>query len=283
MAKPKEASGPEFWTPVAEVRGPRERLAVSRAPGSAGPVVALVHGLEGSGDSWRPLVEAFTGCRAYALDLPWRAGNPYRWRQHGTPADWLRQALDLVPEPVDVLLGHSFGSNAVLEHLATPHGTHVPSAAVLLAPFYRPESLTVDWPLHDAALAGFRRVIADGVRVGLGERARTMDPDVLSAMVATALERIGPVGFLSLFLQFVGTTELALADVTVPTLVLAGQHDESLAGNRATALAAAMPAATVRQHVHYGHFCHAEQTGDVAAEIAAFLAFLMKTPERNTP
>lgn len=275
MAKPKEGTWPEFWTPVAEVRGPRERLAVSRAPGTAGPVVALVHGLEGSWDSWRPLVEALTGCRAYALDLPWRAGNPYRWRQHGTPADWLRQALDLVPEPVDVLLGHSFGANAVLEHLATSEGTRVPSAAVLLAPFYRPESLTVDWPLHDAALAGFRRVIAAGVGVGLGERARTMDPEVLAAMVDTTLERIGPVGFLSLFLQFVGTTELALADVTVPTLVLAGRNDESLAGNRATALAAAMPTATVRQHAHYSHFCHAEQTGDVAAEIATFL---MNTP-----
>ncbi|MEV4970853.1 alpha/beta fold hydrolase [Streptomyces scopuliridis] len=280
MAKPKEAPRPEFWTPVAEVRGPRERLAVSRAPGAAGPVVALVHGLEGSGESWRPLVETFTGCRAYALDLPWRAGNPYRWRQHGTPADWLRRALDLVPEPVDVLLGHSFGSNAVLEHLATADSSHVPSAAVLLAPFYRPESLTVDWPLHDAALAGFRRVIADGVRVGLGERARTMDPEVLSAMVATALERIGPVGFLSLFLQFVGTTDLPLADVSVPTLVLAGERDESLAGNRATALAAAMPAATVRRRAHYGHFCHAEQSSDVAAEIAAFL---MNTLERKTP
>lgn len=107
----------------------------------------------------------------------------------------------------------------------------------------------MDWPLHDAALAGFRRVIADGVGVGLGERARTMDPEVLSAMVDTTLERIGPVGFLSLFLQFVGTTELALADVTVPTLVLAGRHDESLAGNRATALAAALPTASASRRL----------------------------------
>ncbi|MEV7085126.1 alpha/beta hydrolase [Streptomyces sp. NPDC093085] len=304
--RPKGAGrGPAFWTPVAESTGPRERLAVSRAPGGTGPVVALVHGLEGGWEGWRPLAEALPGYRVYALDLPWRAGNPYRWRAYGSPAAWLRRALDLVPEPVDVLLGHSFGANAVLELLAEQaeqaeqagqaeradgaereDGASVspaPSAAVLLAPFYRPDTLPVGWPLHDAARAGFRRIVTEGIRAGLGERAGTLDPGILSAMADTALERIGPVGFLSLFLQFVSTTELALAQVTVDTLVLAGRHDESLAGDRATALAAAMPAATVRQHPHYGHFCHVEQTADVAAETAAFLAALRTATPSATP
>ncbi|MGX4687688.1 alpha/beta fold hydrolase [Streptomyces sp. JNUCC 63] len=290
MAKPngaRPATPPDGWTPVAETRTARERLAVlgttSPAPRPAAPVVALVHGLEGHWTGWRPLAGQLAGrCRAYALDLPWRAGNHYRWRHHGTPAHWLREALALVPEPVDVLIGHSFGANAVLEHLATPGDLSQPRAAVLLAPFFRPETLTVDWPLYEAALAGFRQVITDGVRVGLGERARHLDPDVLAAMADTAVEGIGPVGFLSLFLQFTGTTELDLGAVTVPTLVLAGENDTSLSEDRAAALAAAMPAATVRRHPHYTHFCHAEQAADVGADITAFLTDAIAFPT-DTP
>lgn len=279
MAKPTgalPASAPDGWTPVAETLTAGESLTVlgttSPAPHRDAPVVALVHGLEGRWTGWQPLAARLAGrCRTYALDLPWRAGNRYRWRHHGTPAHWLGEALARVPEPVDVLIGHSFGANAVLEHLATPGTARQPRAAVLLAPFFRPETLRVDWALYDAALAGFRRIIADGVRVGLGRRARDLDPEVLAAMADTTVERIGPVGFLSLFLQFTGTTELDLNAVTVPALVLAGQSDTALSEDRATALAAAMPAATVRRHPHYTHFCHVEQTADVCADITAFL------------
>ncbi|MFB7115760.1 alpha/beta fold hydrolase [Streptomyces sp. NPDC056291] len=279
MAKPngaRPATCPDGWTPVADTRTAGERLTVlgptSPAPHSGAPVAALVHGLEGHWTGWQPLAGHLGDrCRTYVLDLPWRAGNHYRWRHHGTPAHWLREALAMVPEPVDVLIGHSFGANAVLEHLATSAGALQPRAAVLLAPFFRPATLTVDWPLYDAAFAGFRQIITDGVRVGLGERARRLDPVVLTAMADTTVERIGPVGFLSLFLQFTGTTELDLGVVTVPTLVLAGENDTSLSEDRAAALATAMPAARVRRHPHYTHFCHAEQTAAVGADITAFL------------
>ncbi|GAA2489700.1 hypothetical protein GCM10010406_27340 [Streptomyces thermolineatus] len=264
---------------------PREVRPARRGPGAAGPVVAMVHGMEDTPESWTPLAEQLAatlpgGCRTYALDMPWRAGNPYRWPHRGTPAHWLREALAGLPEPADVLVGHSFGSNAVLQHLADcgPRGPEGVRAAVLVAPFYRPESLAVDWALHDAALAGFRRTMAEGTRVRLGPRAARMEDDVFSAMVDAVVDRIGPVGFLSLFLQFVGTTELDLTRTPVPTLVLAGEHDEALAGERASALAAAMPAATVRQYPHYRHCCHVERPADVAAGIAGFLRSVLPDP-----
>ncbi|GAA0914281.1 MULTISPECIES: alpha/beta fold hydrolase [Streptomyces violaceusniger group] len=228
MAQPNGARpgpSPDWWTAVAEVRGARERLAVlgtpSPAPHPGTLVVALVHGLEGGWAGWRPLAGELAGrCRTYVLDLPWRAGNRYRWRHHGTPAHWLREALALVPEPVDILIGHSFGANAVLEHLADRDGAAQPRAAVLLAPFFRPDTLRVDWPLHDAALAGFRQIIADGVRVGLGSRAGDLDPEVLAAMADATVERIGPVGFLSLFLQFTGRPHRPPGDHPLATTLL---------------------------------------------------------------
>ncbi|MGW5696751.1 hypothetical protein ACWEWX_39460 [Streptomyces asiaticus] len=55
-----------------------------------------------------------------------------------------------MPEPVDILIGHSFGANAVLEHLADGGGAAQPRAAVLLALFFRPDTLRVDWPISCA-------------------------------------------------------------------------------------------------------------------------------------
>lgn len=259
------------WRPVPGPQHHRESLDAMRAPGDRGPVVAMVHGMEDAWSSWGPLaVRLSDSCRMYALDLPWRAGSSYGWRHHDKPADWLRAALAALPEAPDVLIGHSFGANAVLQYLASSQTDGI-SGAVLLAPFYRPESLAVDWNLHDAARAGFRRTMAEGMRSRLGGRSAEMDEDVFSAMVDTAVDRVGPVGFLTMFLQFVGTTELDLAATSVPTLVLAGENDEALAGERATALASAMPAATVRQYPHYQHSCHVEQPDEVASEISRFL------------
>ncbi|MCQ8828594.1 hypothetical protein [Streptomyces malaysiensis] len=64
----------------------------------------------------------------------------------------------------------------------------------------------------------------------------------------------------------------------MPTLVLAGHGDASLSEDRAAALAAAMPAATVRRRPGFSHFCHAEQPGDVGADIAGFLDGLTALP-----
>ena len=246
-----------------------------------GQVVVAVHGLEDTWESWWPLAERLAGSvagyRTYALQMPWRTGNDYSWREAGSPAEWLATALARAPEPVSVLLGHSYGSNSILEHLAgataagAAAGAGRPAAAVLVAPFYRPASLRPGEELYRRAFAGFRTIMDEGMRLRMGPRAAEVDPELLVGMTDKMLDRIGRPGYHALYEQFLDTTGLPLAAVTVPTLVTAGTGDESLAGERAVALAAAMPAADVRLHPDYGHFCHLQQTADLAAEIVAFL------------
>ncbi|WP_367127679.1 alpha/beta fold hydrolase [Saccharothrix sp. HUAS TT1] len=249
-----------------------------RRPGTGSPVV-LAHGLEDTWTGWLPLVDGLAGDRTcYALDLPWRAGSAHGWCHDGTPGAVLRDVLAHLPEEPTAVVAHSFGANAVLELLAHDGLPGAVSAVALLAPFFRPPTLTVDWELHENALAGVRRVMASGLRLRLGDRADRLGDDLLDAMAGTVVDRIGPVGFGAFFRSFVATTDLPLAAVTTPVLVLVGEDDECLRGERATALSRALPAARLRTRSHYSHFCHVEQAADVAAELDAFL-----DPSRRTP
>ncbi|SCF03819.1 Pimeloyl-ACP methyl ester carboxylesterase [Micromonospora viridifaciens] len=263
------------WIPVVEVERDGERLGVHRGPGS-GPALVLAHGLEDSWHTWQPFVDALRGdlpFTPYALDLPWRAGARYGWVHHTVPVALLRQALALLPEPPALLVGHSFGANAVLELLAEANRPAI-EGVVLIAPYFRPPDDPVDWRLFDRELARFRAVIGEGVRLKLGERRHTLDPDLVDTIVAKTLDRVGPLGFVALLRQFITTSDLELDTVTVPTLVISGAADAALAGPRTEAFRRAMPAATVHTRSDGGHFCHLEQAAEVAAEIRRFLAAL---------
>jgi len=183
----------------------------------------------------------------------------------------LRDVLTSLPERPAAVVGHSFGANAVLELSADDGLPSSVESVALLAPFFRPQTLQVNWDLHANALAGVRRVMTAGLRLRLGERATQMDDDLLDAMAGTVIDRIGPVGFGAFFRSFVATTDLTLSTVDTPVLVLVGADDECLRGERATALSAALPVAKLGIRPHYTHFCHVEQTEAVAAELDEFL------------
>ncbi|MFJ6194937.1 alpha/beta fold hydrolase [Micromonospora sp. NPDC092111] len=263
------------WYPVVAAGRDGERLAVHRGPGD-GPALVLAHGLEDSWHTWQPFVDALRGdlpFTPYALDLPWRAGAQYDWVHRTGPAALLRHALALLPEPPALLVGHSFGANAVLELLAEPDRP-APAGVVLLAPSFRPPDDPVTWRLFDRELARFRAVIGEGLRLRLGDRRRILDPDLVDTMVDKALDRVGPLGFVALLRQFITTADLGLDTVTVPTLVVTGALDPALAGARSEALRRAMPVASVHTRSDGGHFCHLEQPAAVTAEIRRFLAAL---------
>lgn len=248
------------------------------APGAAattGRVLAAVHGLADNGGTWQALADRLgaAGYRCYAADAPWRGDvdrSPADWTTSSTrPADWLRAALTDLPEPADVLVGHSFGANAVLDHLATYPLPPV-RAAVLLAPLVRPAGQAPRPVLVARTRAAIRQVVADGLRARLGGRAGRVGDDVLAAMAGKALQRV-PEGAAEVVLdRLLATPRPTLARITTPTLVLAGHGDQRLAGVRPDSLAG-MPAVRVRVHPHYGHFCHLTQAAEVAAECADFL------------
>ncbi|MFJ6194952.1 alpha/beta fold hydrolase [Micromonospora sp. NPDC092111] len=243
-------------------------------PDGRGRVVAAVHGLADNRTTWQRLAVALgAGFRWYGVDAPWSGdagGSSVDWAAPSAgPARWLRQALAAVPEPVDVLVGHSFGANAVLDHLATRPEPTV-RAAVLLAPLVRPAARAPHPVLVARTRAAIRQVVADGLRIRLGRRAAHVADDVFAAMVDKAVARV-PDGAAHVVLdRLLATPRPALGQVSTPTLVLAGRGDQRLAGVRATSLAV-MPEVDVRIRPHYGHFCHITQATEVAAECAEFL------------
>jgi pimeloyl-ACP methyl ester carboxylesterase len=231
-----------------------------------GPVLVAAHGIEDGWRGWTPVAERLADrYRVIALDLPWRSGNDYRWHAEATPGEWLARALDLVGEPAHAMLSHSFGATATLELLAKGHR---PTAAALVAPFYRTPHMVAEH-VREPSRAALRTTIRTGLRLRMGTR--QVEQEVLDIMERGLEDHLMPTVFPVFFDYFTDSGDLDLSAVDVPVLVLAGTTDPSLSPDRAAALGAALPAATVRTHEHYTHFCHLEQAADVADEVATFL------------
>lgn len=248
------------------------------SPGAPGaPLVVFAHGLEDSWTSWRALAaELDPTWRALALDLPWRAGNDYRWRSR-RPVAWLREALAGLGAVPDVLVAHSFGGTAALA-LACAGDPLAGRALALVCPVYRSPDTPVTWQTFDDARRSFDRTIRDGVRAQLGSRTGTLEPDLLRTMTDLAVDRIGPTAFLAVFDEFVRSAELAVPRVRVPAVVVAAPRDATLSRRAAAALGAALPLGRVESDPALDHHCHVRRPRGVAAPVAA----LMATTARST-
>ncbi|MFG2103289.1 alpha/beta fold hydrolase [Micromonospora echinaurantiaca] len=247
------------------------------SPGTdTGPCAVFVHGIEDTWRTWTRLSRCLgPQWRTVALDLPWRAGNDYRWRWSGGPGDWVGAGLEALGDRPFLLVGHSFGANAVLARLAA--GEPRATAAVLAAPFFRPAEHRVTWETFDLSRETFQRQISDGMRLRLR---RTAPPDVFEVMIARTCERIGPVGFLAVFEQYVASGHLPLSHVDIPAAILIGEADPGMFRPHMEALARRLPRATVAAGDDFDHFCHVNHAPEVARlieELAAAGAGLRPT------
>lgn len=247
------------------MREPSVRARVLAEGDGDTPLIAFAHGLEDRWTSWLPVAEQVPpGWRMVALDLPWRAGNDYRWRARA-PGRWLADGLDMLDAVPDVLVGHSFGAGAVLELLCTaPPGVR---ATALLCPLYRRPETRVTWRMLDRSRRRFLDQVRDGVLARMGDRAASMEPGLLEHIVTLAQQRVSPSGFLAAFEQFVASADLPLDRVRPPALVLAGGANPTLSRAEATALADRMPAGRLSFHETYDHFCHIRCAHEVAAQV----------------
>ena len=234
-----------------------------------GPVLLMTHGLEEFWQAWLPMAEImFDEFRILSVDAPWRAQNDYQWSEVGTPSQWLAEVVDLLPVPPDVLVGHSFGSNTTLEYLATPFAAPV-RAAVLTAPVYRAKREEISWDLLHGSLANFRDILSAGLAVRNGSR--VIPPDVFEKMIDVLVERVGPNGFINLFRLFGHAPFIPLEKITVPTLVIAGETEQTDTGTGTQALAANLPRGRLAQLAEYNHFCEITQAAECAALTSGFL------------
>lgn len=250
---------------------PRAR---SLAEGDAGGLLAVfVHGLEDDWRSWVPVArELGAGWDAVALDLPWRAGNDYRWRWEDSAVAFVAAGVNAMSREPDVVVGHSFGANAALEAVARGHTRS--RALVLAMPFYRPPDPRPSWTTWDKSRTAFEFQMREAVRTRLDGRIGDLGDELVERMVAKVFERIGLPGFLSVFDQYVSSGHLPVADVDVPVLIVAGERDPGFSPSQLSHLVEGLPDATLSVHPEFDHFCHVRRGPEFAALLVEFAAEL---------
>lgn len=249
------------------------------SPGRPGaPLVLFAHGMEGHWKSWTPLAAHLDqGYRVVSLELPWKAGNDFRWRNRSF-GEWLGDGLDMVGATPDVLVAHSFGANAALD-LMCRLDPRVGSSVALFCPFYRLPRFEVTWRMFERSRETFTAHVGEGVRARLGKRAATLDPEVVDGMVKIALNRAGPLGFAAVFDRYAASADLQLGNVEIPTKVLVGGMDPTLPAESARALADGMPGATLHTLDRGDHFFHVRYARYAAAEVTGLVEDVRTIPK----
>ncbi|MEE3922500.1 alpha/beta hydrolase [Micromonospora sp. BRA006-A] len=207
----------------------------------------------------------------------WRCacpGTPATTTPGGTPGgrEWVAAGLSKLPAPPTVLVGHSFGANAILELLAT---SPQPPArtAVLTTPFYRPHDAPVTWRAFDRSRRIFQRQISDGLRSRLTARKTSLEPDIPESMLERAWERTGPSAFLAVFEQYLASGHLPVQTVEIPVLVVGGERDPGLNRDHLRALTDRLPLGLLAREPDYDHFCHRRHAHRLGRSIDRFARY----------
>jgi pimeloyl-ACP methyl ester carboxylesterase len=239
-------------------------------PGTpAKPVAAFIHGLEEGWQIWEPLARGLSRrLRSFCLDLPWSGRNRYDWAHETRVRWWIDRGLRLLPRPVSIVVAHSFGANAVLEHFDA-RGVGGVEALVLVSPFYRGRA-EFSWPLFDHYMGNFERFVAAGIEVYRSSRRVPAASDAVLAR--KVLDRIGPVGCLQFLNLFARTPRLDPRRLDLPVLVLGGEEDFYSLPVDCEALVRALPRAELRLLPRCGHFAMIEQPGILCSLIQEFVS-----------
>jgi pimeloyl-ACP methyl ester carboxylesterase len=234
--------------------------------------VGLIHGLEETCDVWAALVPLLPAtAEVHAFGLPWDGRHGQDWAWTCEPSRWIGRALALLPSAPSVLIAHSFGANAMLEHLDA-RGCAGIRGLVLISPFYRHTHADFDWDTLSYYVNEFHRILEEGIRVRSPRGRRSVE--VLTAMGERLRDRIGAHGWLRFFDLFARTPGLDLDALGIPCLVLGGETDVAAWPNDCRALAAALPEATGVILSGCGHFPMLERPDETAALVSRFLARL---------
>ncbi|MBO2445914.1 alpha/beta hydrolase [Actinomadura barringtoniae] len=254
----------------AEVDGETLRLYQAQEATSRAPSLVFVHGLEESWDIWSGIGQRLASrFRLLALDLPWRTGNGYAWCRRRSLGDWLGAGLALLDAEPTVIVGHSLGTGAMLEHLHSASGPG-PRAIVLASPIYRGEREPVTWATAYRAMDDFREMIGQDLVGRLRPDFDRGDQKLISTMIDKIVDRVGPIGFYSLFLLYAvgGIPDLDRPDIA--TLVVAGTDDPYATPASLSALTAAVPRSRLVRLRGAGHFAIRDQAPDLAETMITF-------------
>jgi aspartate dehydrogenase len=237
----------------------------------AGPTLLLLHGIGSSASSWQPQFDRLAG--DYALIAPDLRGYGDSADPSGPPsldavADELATLLDGAPAHV---VGVSFGALAALA-LVRRHPRLVRSLVLSDTTLGR----GFLGPAERAAWVDGRYALAAELQTRADERAREIAapgaaPDVLAA-IARNMRRARPAGY-TYVTDIIAATDARgwLEAVSVPTLVVCGEHDGVVGLALSQTIAERIPAARLATIPGAGHAPNVENPAAFATAVRAFV------------
>jgi pimeloyl-ACP methyl ester carboxylesterase len=241
-------------------------------------LMTFIHGLGMGADLWLRLQEHLGGqFRTAFLTLPWEGSQGTLWGRAARPEEWIEAAVAMLPGPPDVLVAHSFASNALLEWLARP-GAVLPRAAVLVSPVYKPAAGVVRWAELAHRVHSFLDLLREGMCASTGHQ---VAPDREMTIADKVRDRVGVYGWYEFLRLLLNTPFLDLGAVACPVLVLGGANDLASSRQECAALAGGLPRARAALSPEAGHFCMAQDADWFVREIKTFVAEALQP--RATP
>lgn len=237
--------------------------------GTGAPVI-MVHGLAASLHDWDFLLPELTraGYAGYALDLLGHGDSP-KPDSRSYQIDWLSEHFEKWVDSLNltspaILIGHSLGGYLVLEYARRfPSRTR---GLILVDPFYTisqlPSALRLMYrhPVLSGVVAGktpewLFRIIIDFTSISMGHSTGALHslPEEIRAQTALDYTRTAP-GVYNLPNTGMDFTPY-LASISMPTLVVWGEQDQTLATSSFSKLVDAMPNAK-GEHIRAGHVPH---------------------------
>lgn len=240
------------------VRGQRQLHVTTFEPTAApsGTTVFLVHGAGGRASQWRFVTPGLrqAGHRVVAFDALGHGHSPAprEWRAyagHRLVAD-LQAIVERHRAPVNLLVGHSYGTRLVLGALA--QGLAGIQRTVLLAPPAPDFARRAPWIAY-LPVPVLERMRP---RLSAGFRAAAWGPDAPPSLVdeETAISDTNSLYvFKALWRQRLQLTPADLRAVTLPVQILAGEADRLTPAAGARALADSLPNASLASLARVGH------------------------------
>lgn len=256
--------------------------------GDGAPII-LVHGIAASLHDWDDLTPELVqhGYASYALDLLGHGDSP-KPDSRSYHMDWIYehftrwvQSLHLT-EPA-ILIGHSLGGHIALEYARRVSAWT--RGLILINPFYSRSQLPLllrktygKTNLRNLIAARIPewmfRLVVDVTSVSMGHSAGAMHslPEKVRAQTALDYKRTAP-GVYSVPNDMVDLSD-TLHQITLPTLIVWGERDKTLAPSSFTKMVEAMPRATGRSMPagHVPHQSNAQEFNRYALEFLKGLA-----------
>ncbi len=253
-----------------------------------GPDVVLLHGWALHGGMWGPWVDELAQrARLHLVDLPGHGRSP--WPVGASTLRDLARAVSPHVASGATVLGWSLGGMVALELARSRAGDLAALVLIATTPCFLARD---DWPagMNPGVLDGFAAGLASDYRRTLSNflALQTWGDENASQALRSLRANLDAHGepnpqALAAGLGILRTADLRdeLAKITVPSLIIAGEHDRITPVAAGRELASRLPSARFVEVPKAGHAPFLSHPGTVLREVESFLSFLTPAGVRN--